>query len=98
MKIVKIAHDRLENKQAKTYLFRTVRDLKKGQMVLTETCHGRSIGWVTDDSIVAQDKTVAYICGTDDIDPYMPLQRVVGVIELFEEADNETEPIKKTNR
>lgn len=47
MKIVKIAHDRLENKQAKTYLFRTARDLKKGQMVLTETCHGRSIGWVT---------------------------------------------------
>ena len=89
MKIVKIAHDRLENRQAKTYLFKTVRDLKKGQMVLIETCHGRSIGWVTDDSIVAQDKTVAYICGTDDTDPYMPLRSVVGVIELFEEAGDE---------
>ena len=91
MKIVKIAHDRLENRQAKTYLFRTDRDLKAGQMVLTETCYGRSIGWVTDDSIVAQDKTVAYICGTDNIDPYMPLQRVLGAIELFEEVDDETD-------
>lgn len=89
MKIVKIAHDRLENRQAKTYLFRTDKDLKKGQMVLTETCYGKSIGWVTEDSIVAQDKTVAYICGTDDVDPYMPIQRVVGVIELFEGDDNE---------
>ena len=59
--------------------------------VLTENHHGTSIGWVTEDSIIAQDKTVAYICGTDDIDPYMPLQRVIGVIELFEEADNETD-------
>lgn len=89
MKIVKIAHDRLENRQAKTYLFRTDKDLKKGQMVLTETCYGKSIGWVTEDSIVAQDKTVAYICGTDDVDPYMPIQKVVGVIELFEGDDNE---------
>lgn len=87
MKIVRIAHDRLENRQARTYLFRTDKDLKKGQMVLTETCHGMSIGWVAEDSIVAQDKTVAYICGTDAVDPYMPLQRVVGVIELFEEEE-----------
>jgi hypothetical protein len=89
MKIVKIAHDRPENRQARTYLFRTDRDLKTGQMVLTETCHGMAIGWVREDSIVAQDKTVSYICGTDDVGPYMPIQRVVGVIELFGGDDNE---------
>ena len=86
MKIVKIAHDRLENRQARTYLFRTDRDLKKGQVVLVDTCYEKmKIGWVVEDSIVAQDKVIAYVCGTDDTDPYLPLKWVIGTVELFEE-------------
>lgn len=90
MKIVKIQHDRLTNATAKEFLFQTPADLKRGQMVLVDTVHGFAIGWVSADSIIAQDKTVAYICDNGDGRPYQPLKKVLGVIDVFE-GDNDDE-------